>query len=376
MHASRLQGIDLLLLEQLAGLDDHLAGRRVLNIVAGGAAEHALPERHGHLAGLEDGARGDALARAAVLLGDDAVLRHVDQTPREVARVRRLQRGVGKALAGAVGRVEIFEHRQPLLEVGDDRRLDDLARRLGHQTAHTGKLLHLGGRTARTRMRHHIDGVDRLLPAGLGIALDRGDALHHLLGDELGALGPGVDHLVVFLAARDQAVIVLLLVLTHEVRRLLHDGVLGLRDHHVVLAERDAGAAGIDEAEPHDPVAEDDRLLLTAVAIDHVDHVGDVLLGEQPVDEIEAHLRPPRQQLAEQHAAGRGVVHLRHGLALGIDRDVAALDLGVQGHDLGVERMMDLGHVAESHALARLLVHGQRQVIDAEHDILRRHDDR
>ena len=219
-------------------------------------------------------------------------------------------------------------------------------------------------------MRHHVDGVDRLLAAGLRIALDRRDALHHLLGDLLGALRPGVDHLVVLLAAGDQAVIVLLLVLAHEVARLVHDGVLGLRDHHVVLAERDAGPAGIGEAEPHDPVAEDDRLLLTAVAIDHVDHVGDVLLGQQPVDQVEADIGLPRQELAEQHAAGRRVVDLRHRLALLVDRAEAALDLGVQGDDLGVERVLDLGDVAEHHALARLVVHDDRQIVEAEHDVL------
>ena len=93
--------------------------------------------------------RGDAGRRAAILLGDDAVLRHVDQTAGQIAGVRRLQRGVGQTLAGAVGRVEVLEHRQPLLEVGDDRRLDDLARRLGHQAAHAGKLLHLRRRAAR-----------------------------------------------------------------------------------------------------------------------------------------------------------------------------------------------------------------------------------
>ncbi len=144
LHARLLQRLDLLLLDQLAGLDHHLAGRRILDVVAGGAAEHALPERHRHLARLENGARRDAFARAAILLGHDAVLRHVDQTPRQIAGVGRLQRRVGQALAGAVGRVEVLEHRQSLLEVGDDRRLDDLARRLGHQPAHAGQLLHLG----------------------------------------------------------------------------------------------------------------------------------------------------------------------------------------------------------------------------------------
>jgi hypothetical protein len=84
---------------------------------------------------------------AAIVLADDAVLRHVHQTPRQVARVRRLQRGVRQALAGTVGGVEVLQHGQAFLEVRDDRRLDDLARRLGHQAAHPAQLLHLGDRT-------------------------------------------------------------------------------------------------------------------------------------------------------------------------------------------------------------------------------------
>ena len=62
---------------------------------------------------------------------------------------------------------------------------------------------------------------------------------------------------------------------------------LGLGDHHVVLAERDAGLEGVVEAEPHDAVAEDHRLLLPAVAVDGVDQAGDGLLGQQLVDERE-----------------------------------------------------------------------------------------
>ena len=72
---------------------------------------------------------------AAILLGDDGVLGDVDQAPCQIAGVGGLERRVRQALAGAVGRVEVLENRQALLEVGDDRRLDDLARRLGHQPA-------------------------------------------------------------------------------------------------------------------------------------------------------------------------------------------------------------------------------------------------
>ena len=156
-------------------------------------------------------------------LGDDAVLRHVDQTPRQVARVRGLQRGVGETLAGAVGRVEVLEHRQAFLEVRDDRGLDDLARRLGHQAAHAGELLHLRRRTARAGVRHHVDRVD-LLVAALVVLLGR-PRFRSIISSAIcvGALRPGVDHLVVLLALGDQAVVVLLLELLGELARRLDD---------------------------------------------------------------------------------------------------------------------------------------------------------
>ena len=53
----------------------------------------------------------DAVERAAVELGDDGVLRDVDETAGEVAGVRGLERGVGETLAGAVRRDEVLEHR-------------------------------------------------------------------------------------------------------------------------------------------------------------------------------------------------------------------------------------------------------------------------
>jgi hypothetical protein len=121
------------------------------------------------------------------LLDDDAILRHVDQTAGQVTRVRRLQRGVGQALAGAVGRVEVFKNGQAFLEVRDDRRLDDLARRLGHQAAHAGELLHLRRATTRTGVAHHVDRVDRLPAARLGVDRGRLDLVHHGVGDLVAA---------------------------------------------------------------------------------------------------------------------------------------------------------------------------------------------
>ena len=54
----------------------------------------------------------------------------------------------------------------------------------------------------------------------------------------------------------------------------------------------------------------------------------------------------------------------------------AHLDLGVQLDDAVVVRAMDFGDVRERHALALHVLERARHVVQAEHDVLRRHDDR
>ena len=70
----------------------------------------------------------------------------------------------------------------------------------------------------------------------------------------------------------DQAVVVLLLEFENQIVGLVEVLLLGGGHDHVVLAERNAGLERVMEAERHDAVAEDHRLLLAAVAIDGVDH--------------------------------------------------------------------------------------------------------
>ncbi len=141
----------------------------------------------------------DEVLRLAVLLADDHVLRDVDETPRQVARVGRAERGVGEALAGAVRRDEVLEHRQALHEVGLDRALDDLALRIRHQAAHAGELADLLERSARAGVGHHVDRVQ----------LEEGPL--HRSGDGVGGLRPDVHDRLVALLVGDQAALVLLL---------------------------------------------------------------------------------------------------------------------------------------------------------------------
>ena len=116
-----------LFVHHLVDVDDHLAGERVGDLLERRPADDAVAQRLDDLAALDDGPGLDAVHRAAIELVDDDVLRDVDETPRQVARVGRLERGVGQALARAVGRDEVLQHVEAFTEVRRDGRLDDLA---------------------------------------------------------------------------------------------------------------------------------------------------------------------------------------------------------------------------------------------------------
>ena len=213
-------------------------------------------------------------------------------------------------------------------------------------------------------------GIDRLARLG------RADRLHHLFGDPFGAVRPHVDDLVVLLALGDEAVEILLLVLLHLIARLVDELLLGGGDDEIVLAERDAGLARLLEADRHQPVAEDDRLLLAAMAIDLVDDVADLLLGEEPVHDVEGYVGIVRQDVREHHPAGRRLdTHHPEFAVLVVGLDPRG-DPRLERDAPGLERMLDLAHVGERHAFAGLARALEGDVVEAEDDVLRGHDDR
>src|SRR5690606_2099781 len=232
LHARRVDLLDDLLHQIGVGLGDDVVRARLLDVFGRVTAEDPLAEADQHVAALDHRPQGDAAGRAAVFLGDDRVLGHVDQTTGQVTGVGGLQGGVGQALAGAVGRVEVLQHGQAFLEVRHDRRLDDLAGGLGHQAAHAAQLLHLSLRAPGAGVGHHVDRVD-LGGAAVGQLLHLGDLAHHLVGDLVRGLGPSVDDLVVLLALGDQAVRVLLLVLLDQLAGFLDQFGLPARDDDV-----------------------------------------------------------------------------------------------------------------------------------------------
>ena len=139
----------------------------------------------------------------------------------------------------------------------------------------------------------------------LAVAIDRLrlDLVHHRVGHGVAATAPRVDDLVVFLLLRDQAVLILLFVIGDQCLGFVDLAILGIGDDHVVLAEGDAGLERVAEAQRHDRIGEQYRVLLPGVAIDLIDHVADFLLGQQAVDDVEGHLVVLRQAFADQQAA-------------------------------------------------------------------------
>ena len=116
------------------------------------------------------------------------------------------------------------------------------------------------------------------------------------------------------------------------------------------------------------------------MAVDEVDHVGDELLGERAVDDAEGQHRVDRQQRRDHHPARRRGQPLHEGATLGINRLAAGGDLGVHRQRAALQRLFDLTHIADARrgriiggAVIRRL---QREVVNAKHNVLARHDDR
>src|SRR5690606_37598421 len=252
-------------------------------------AQYALTQRLDHVAAFDVRSHDQALFGAAVDLGHHQVLSHVNQTTGQITGVRGLQCGIRQTFTSTVGGDEVLQNRQTFAEVRGDRRFDDGAVRLGHQTTHTGQLTDLGGATTSTGVRHHVHGVERLLLDGLAFAINNRlfrEVGHHRLGHFVVGLGPEVDHLVVLLALGYQAGGVLRFDLLHFLGSGIDDARLLVRNDEVVHADRHTGDGRVGETGIHQLVSEDHGVLQTHSAVALVDQLGDRLLLHRLVDHV------------------------------------------------------------------------------------------
>ncbi len=126
--------------DDLAFANDRLIRDRVDDRIARTAANDRFAERHVDLFALVDRGLADAVLRAAIVLADDDILRHVGELAGEVSGVGSLESRIRQALTSTVGRGEILEHREAFAEVGLDGRFHDLAGGTRHKATHTRKL--------------------------------------------------------------------------------------------------------------------------------------------------------------------------------------------------------------------------------------------
>ena len=355
----------------VAGGNDELAGGRIDNIMDADTAENALAEAgHDFVVVLDFGA-DEAAERSAVLFVDDDVVGHVDQTAGQITGVGGLQGGIGQTLSGTVGRDEILEHTQALLEVRQNRVLDDLAAfgaallGLGHKAAHTRELTDLVFRTTGARVEHHEHRVEAFLVGA--------DLLHQSVGQAGVDMCPDIDYLVIALVVGYETHRMVLENLLNLLVAFAHIFFFLLRDEHVAEVERNASLEGHVVAEVLDVVEELGRTRNTARLDDARDDCAQRFLRQNLVDIADL----LRNIMVDKHAAHRGVLYeMLVGLAVLVDVVDNDADRSVKRHAAFVVGDLSLFGAVELQALTLVAGAELGDIIETEHHILRRNGDR
>ncbi len=198
-----------------------------------------------------------------------------------------------------MGGAEVLQHGEPLAEVGLNRRLDDFAAGLGHQSPHAGELTHLFDAAAGTRVGHEEQRVDVVAVVAVIVL----ELVHHRLGDEFASVGPGIEHLVIPLLVGDDAALEQLLLLEHRPFGLADDLVLVGGRLEVAGGERHAAFGRLVEAQFLHVVQQLNRRLSAQLLVTVGNDVGEVAAFHGEV--VKRHLR--LQHVVEHDAAdGRG----------------------------------------------------------------------
>src|SRR5690606_307532 len=160
VDTQRVDEVDIVFVQQRAGLDGRFLRVGIDDVDGCNAAQNAVAQRLDDFTAFHQGLHGIALGGAAVIFGNDQILRDVDQTTGQVTRVRRLERRIGQTLTSTVSRDEVLEYVQTFTEVRRDGGLDNRAVRLCHQAAHAGQLTDLCGGAPGPGVGHHVDGIE------------------------------------------------------------------------------------------------------------------------------------------------------------------------------------------------------------------------
>ena len=138
---------------------------------------------------------------------------------------------------------EVFQHREALTEVRSNRTLNNIARWLGHQTAHTRELLNLLLVTTSTGINHQEERVDNL------VSLVVLELTVECISNIVRSVSPNVDHLLVSLIVCNHTITILLRHFLKLSVCLLKLRLLLLGHDHVDDSNRNTRTGSFHEAE-------------------------------------------------------------------------------------------------------------------------------
>ena len=233
----RFQQITPLFMQQRVARNQNIRRTRLQNVFCGYTTQNAIAQWLFNITTLDNRGHGDTFQRATVVFGNNQILCNVNQTTRQVTGVRCFQCGIRQTFTRTVRGNEVLEYVQTFTEVRGDRRFDDGAIRLRHQTTHTRQLTNLCSRTTRTGIGHHVDAVEGNLLLFLTVTVNHGfglQVIHHRFGYTIVRRSPDIDNFVVAFARGNQTGLELFLNLSNFRFRFADDFVFFLRDDHVI----------------------------------------------------------------------------------------------------------------------------------------------
>src|SRR5271168_3305080 len=80
-----LDSRDQILIDHVVRANQHFVGKRVADVLQRDASEYAIAETFDNFAAFDQRRHLDSVERAAIAFGDNRILRHIDQPPRQIA---------------------------------------------------------------------------------------------------------------------------------------------------------------------------------------------------------------------------------------------------------------------------------------------------
>ena len=200
---------------------------------------------------------------------------------------------------------------------------------------------------------------------------------HHRFGNLVTTTTPNIHHFVIAFALRHQTLAILLFDFFHFHLCRMQQGLFLAWHQHIIHTNRQTATSRISKTGVHQLIGKNHRIAQTATAERSVDEFRNFFLFQRFIDVLEA--QAFWQNIRQQSTTNGGFMTLHHRL------EVTVLiffpftqtngDTGTEFDLTGFVGTMHLGHIREQHAFAVTIDFVTGQIVQTQHNILRRHND-